>query len=338
MGPASMTPRMSITDPNHGPVEPVSTGLPARHIGESRSPDPISLSDMVFIATGAVTLALVGVWAYWPTLRYLAHAWESQPDYSHGYLVPPLALYLLWARREAFPGWSLRLYWPGLVLVIGSVVLRVVASTLYLEQIDGWSVLLWIAGLVWMVGGWALLRWSLPSIAFLAFAIPLPYRVERWFSHPLQTIAANFSAWTLQILGQPALVEGNTIMLESHQLEVVQACSGLRIFVGIFALAFAFVAISRRSWWENLVVLASAVPVALVANSVRIVATGLLYQLVSVEAAKQFTHDMAGWMMIPLAALLFVVLLWYLGRIMPEVEQASVSDVFRQGIARDSRQ
>jgi exosortase len=312
-----------MTDPN--PSQPNPAGAERR--ADAR---PMRGGEMLIVIAGAILLAIAGAWAYWPTLRYLVSAWETQPDYSHGYLVPPLAVYLLWARRETFPGWSLGVYWPGFVLLLGSIILRLAASTLYLEQIDGWSMLAWIGGLVWMVGGWALFRWSLPSIAFLAFAIPLPYRVERWLSHPLQNVAARFSAWTLQILGQPALVEGNTIVLGGHQLEVAQACSGLRIFVGIFALAFAFVVISRRTWWENLIVLAAAVPVALVANVARIVVTGLLYQLVSVEAAKQFTHDLAGWMMIPFAAVLFVAVLWYLGRVMPEVEQASVGDLLRE--------
>jgi exosortase len=172
--------------------------------------------------------------------------------------------------------------------------------------------------------------WSLPSIIFLWFMVPLPYRVERWLSLPLQGAATKLSCWVLQILGQPALAEGHTILLGSYRLEVEQACSGLRIFVGILALAFAFVTIVRRTWWEKALLLASAIPIALLANSSRIVATGLLYQWVSGEAAKEFTHAAAGWVMILLAAGLFGLVLWYLYSLVREVEKVDVGAVVRR--------
>ena len=132
--------------------------------------------------------------------------------------------------------------------------------------------------------------------------VPLPFRVERWLSLPLQGVATNLSCWILQALGQPALAEGHVIVLGNYRLEVEQACSGLRIFVGILALAFAYVIVVRRAWWEKALLLASAIPIALLANAARIVVTGLLYQYVSGEAAKKFAHDAAGWVMILFAA------------------------------------
>ncbi|MFV2069809.1 MAG: exosortase/archaeosortase family protein [Pirellulales bacterium] len=138
------------------------------------------------------------------------------------------------------------------------------------------------------------------------------------------------SAWTLQSLGQPVLAKGNTILLGEHQLEVEQACSGLRIFVGIGALAFAYVIVVRRTWWEKLLLLLSALPIALLANSARIVVTGLLYQLVSGEAARTFSHDVAGWVMIPFAAALFGVVLWCVGKLTREIELVDVSAVIQR--------
>ena len=100
--------------------------------------------------------------------------------------------------------------------------------------------------------------WSLPSIAFLWFMVPLPFRVERWLSLPLQGAATKLSCWILQALGQPALAEGHVILLGDNRLEVEQACSGLRIFVGIVALAFAYAILMRRQWWEKALLLLSA--------------------------------------------------------------------------------
>ena len=186
---------------------------------------------------------------------------------------------------------------------------------------------MWVAGAVALLGGWPLMRFSAPSIAFLFFMVPLPYRMSHWLSGPLQRAATLISCWVLQALGQPALAEGNTILLGEHHLEVEEACSGLRIFMGILAIAFAYVIATRRRWWEQLLILASAFPVALIANSARIVVTGLLYQHVSGEAGKEFSHDVSGWIMIPFAAALFAIVVWYLGRLLPEVETLDVEDL-----------
>jgi exosortase len=268
-------------------------------------------------------------WAYWPTLVRMVDAWERQPDYSHGYFVVPLALYFCWARRDRFPGMSGRLAWMGLLILLLSIAIRMAGARYYVDAIDAWSMVVWVAGVVCLLGGWRVLLWALPSIGFLIFMIPLPWSAERMLSLPLQRIATKLSTWVFQLLGQPAIAEGNTIWLGEYQLEVAQACSGLRIFVGIFALAFAYIILVRRTWWERLLLLLSAVPIALVANSTRIVVTGLLYLRVSGEAAHKFTHDISGYVMIPFAAVLFAIVLWYVGNITREMESLDMRDVLQ---------
>ena len=245
-------------------------------------------------------------------------------DYSHGYLVAPLALFFLWARRDRMPAATAGLAWPGLLLVALSVAIRFAGARYYFEPLDGWSILLWVAGVIWLFLGRAFFWWSLPSVIFLFFMVRLPFGVELGLSLPLQTVATKLSCWVLQFLGQPALAEGHTIYLGEHTLEVEQACSGLRIFIGIAALAFAYVVIVRRAWWEKAVLLVSVVPIALIANATRVVSTGLLYQYVSGEAAKKFSHDMAGWVMILYAAGLFALVLWYLGKLLRELEPVTM--------------
>jgi len=282
----------------------------------------------------ALVLSAVFLWAYWPTLAALVEAWNREPDYSHGYFVPPLAAYFLWARRDTFPGVAAGPSWWGLALILLCLGARVFSAHFYLEAIDGWSILLWCAGVAWLLAGWRAAWWSLPSIVFLWFMVPLPYRVERWVSLPLQKVATVISCWFLRLFGQPALAEGNVILLGDYRLEVEQACSGLRIFVGILALAFAYVILVRRSWWEKAILLVSVVPIALLANASRIVVTGLLFQYVSGKAAKQFSHDAAGWAMILLAAAMFGAVLWYLRALVREVELVEIGAVLRR--ERDS--
>ena len=283
------------------------------------------------LAAGGALVAAVFAWAYLPTLAKLVNAWNSVDDYSHGFFVAPLALYFLWVRRDSFPGLSGRLAWTGLALIIASIAARALGAWGYVEAVDGLSILLWVAGVVWLFGGWRVLRWSSSSIAFLFFMIPLPWGVEQILRLPLQKVAAGMSAWALQLFGQPALREGTTILLGDFSLEVEEACSGLRIFVGIAALAFAFVIVTRRSWWEKLLLLASVLPVALVSNSTRIVVTGLLHQWVSGEAANKFSHDVAGYVMIPFAAGLLALVYWYLNGLTREVDVEDPASVLWQG-------
>jgi exosortase len=205
--------------------------------------------------------------------------------------------------------------------------LRYVGARYRIDAVDGWSMIAWLAGVIWVFGGWRLLWWSAPSVAFLWFMIPLPFRAERMLSLPLQGIATRISTWTLQLLGQPAFAQGHVICLGEHELEVAQACSGLRILVAAFALAFAYCVLIRKPWWKRIAVVLSTIPIALIANATRIVATGLLCQIVSAEAGKKFSHDVVGWIMIPLAAALFAAVLWYLDRLFPELEEVDVADL-----------
>jgi exosortase len=277
-----------------------------------------------------LTLLLISfVWAYWPTLREIVRQWMTQPDYSHGFLVVPLSLIFLWSRRSQFPIESLRPSAYGALLLLFACVLRVGAGWFYLAPLDGWTIPIWIAGAVWLVAGWQCLLWSLPAIVFLWFMVPIPFTAESWFSVPLQAVATQLSTGCLVMLGQPALAEGNTIWLGDHQLFIEEACSGLRIFVGVFALAFAFVLFSGWTWWQKALALLAALPIAIVANTTRIVVTGLLFELASSETARRFSHDLSGLVMIPFAAALFLGFLIYLDRLFPLMEELSPVEASR---------
>ena len=259
-------------------------------------------------------------WAYWPTLVKLVETWETVPDYSHGYLVAPFALLFLWVRRDLFPGVSGKVAWLGFVPILLSIGLRYVGAQWYLGSIDAWSLILWTAGVVWILGGWRVFWWALPSIVFLFFMIPLPWRYERLLSVPLQRIATQASCWVLQFLGEPALASGNTIIIGEQKLDVAVACAGLRIFIGVIALAYIYAVLCRRSWWERGILLLIAPVIAVVANVARIVVTGLLYQHADSDAAQHFYHDTAGWAMIVLAAVLYALVLFYLTIVVREAE------------------
>jgi exosortase len=273
---------------------------------------------------------LAGAWSYWPTLCELVATWEREPDYSHGYLVVPVALLFLWLRRASFPGMSAGSLAWGMSLLAVCLGLRAVDALFFFEFLDGYSLLPWTAAVVALLFGAGVLRWALPSIGFLFFMIPIPYSAETALSQPLQRIATKLSCAALQLLGQPAFAEGNVILLDTHELEVAQACSGLRLFMSVVALAYCYIVLIRRPVWEKAFLVAMVAPIAIVSNSLRIVATGLLYQYVSGEVARKFAHDFAGWAMIPVAAALFGFVLWYLASAIRDEEVVPMGMLVRK--------
>lgn len=302
-------------------------------VSGSHEPKPIRISARA--AIGGIGLGVLFGWSYWPVLCRLAHAWETEPDYSHGWLVAPVAAYLLWSRRAALfandpsadaksrvvdPANAAGFAWGGLLLLLLSSALRVLGSLWYIDAVEAWSLPLWVAGAVWLMGGRRLCGWAAPGIAFLIFMIPWPYAGERMLSRPLQQVASQVSCWMLQTIGQPGLREGNVVLVGDVRLNVVEACSGLRIFVSIIALAYVYVVLNHKPWWLRLALFAAVVPVAVLANALRIALTGVLHVAFSGEAARHFSHDFAGWVMLPLAGVMLAVWLWYLNRLFVEVE------------------
>lgn len=303
----------------------------------------VGLSDMGDVSISPLSLSIMlslvivaGFFSYLTTIRELFAIWSREADYSHGFLVLPISVYTLWLIRRGFPGITRPGLFVGMLLLTTSFAMRYLAAYFYIDAIDGYSMIVWIGGVVALLFGSKVCCWATPAIAFLIFMVPLPFRIEGMASEPLQRVATKLSSTTLQILGQPAIAEGNTILLGEHHLEVEQACSGLRLFVSILALACTYLMLVRRAWWEKLILLASVVPIAILANSARIVATGLFFQWTSSDMAHRFSHDFAGWAMIPLAAAMFWCVLWYLGRLFQESHVVPLSEIvhlMRAGIS-----
>jgi exosortase len=180
------------------------------------------------------------------------------------------------------------------------------------------------AGISLLVGRWRTLDWAWLSIAFLVFMIPLPWRAENALGPPLQFIATTASTYLLQTCGFMAFAEGYVIQLNEAQIEVVEACSGLSMVLTFIALSTAAALIVKRPLLDRLVLVASSIPVALLANILRITVTGILHDTVGGPAADRFYHDLAGWVMIPQALALYWVEIWVLSRILIEVKQDAI--------------
>src|SRR5262245_35443119 len=198
-----------------------------------------------------VVVASVGAllaWAYWATFLDLAHRWSSDPQYSHGYLVPAFALFLLWHRRRYLSDVSFTLSGWGVALLAVATLVRLAGAFVFLPWLDAASLVICLAAGVVLVGGPRSLRWAWPALAFLLFMLPLPYRFQTALALPLQRVATQASTFLLQTAGLPALAEGNVILLKDTQVGVVEACNGLSMLVTFFALATAVTILLSRHW------------------------------------------------------------------------------------------
>jgi len=268
-----------------------------------------------FVALGTACL-----FAFWQTFKQLELTWRNEADYSHGYLVVPLALLILWHRRETFPGVRESVDWWGLTLICIAVAMRCVASLAYMEFLDGYALVPLVGGMIWLLCGAQTLRWATPGLLLLVMLVPLPYRFETTLSWELQGIATLLSTAMLRTFGEPAISEGHIIWVGNLNLSVEQECSGLRIFVGIFALAFFWCGTVTRSWIDRLVIMLAAVPIALLVNSLRITTMGILLKSFDSPSARTTIHDWLGYLMIPLAAGMLWLVKYYWENVYKEVD------------------
>ncbi|MEQ9407006.1 MAG: exosortase, partial [Fuerstiella sp.] len=272
------------------------------------------------ILIAAVALLL---WAYWPTWGDLFETWMSDPDYNHGFLVIPIAGWLLWQRRDLLTGMTIRPSWWGLVLLLMAAGVRWIGAEFFFREFEAWSIPFWLGGVVLLFGGWPLLRWSAGSIAFLWFMTPLPGSFTNFISLPLQKASAVLSTWTLHLFAQPAVLRGTTISLGDQMLDVERACSGLRICYGTLALSVAYVVLTRPRLYKSILLIGASVPLAIVANSTRVTLTGLLFQVVSGEKAHGIAHDFSGLLMLPMAVFLLWLFHLCIDRVVAAFERSS---------------
>ena len=253
-----------------------------------------------------VLLPLLVTLLYWSIVRDLATDWWDDPNYSHGFLVPVLSAYYVWESRERLQRLAPRGSWlglPVLLAALGMLVLGVIGAEQFLMRS---SLVVVIAGLVLLHGGPAVSRELLFPIGFLFFMVPLPALVFNAVALPLQGVAAENATNVLDFLGVPVLRDGNVIHLSHITLGVTEACSGIRSLISLLAIAVFWTSLGVPGPWAKLVFVAAAIPITIVANSMRVVLTGLIAQEFGIRYAEGFFHSFSGWMIFVVA---FVCLL-----------------------------
>lgn len=255
-----------------------------------------------------VLVALLVV-LYLPQLAHLAGNVWSQEKYSHGWLVPVISAgWVLgrWRRLAAVPSRPADL---GLVPILLGVAAWVYAQNKSFNALAHLSMLLTIAGVVAFAGGWGRLRAASFAVFYLVFMFPVPRRLDDlYIVLPLQAFAARVAEGVLRFVAIPVVREGNVLEVPGARLLVEEACSGIHSLYSLLALGTAVVFLFRFRGWVRAVLILSTVPIAIVANVVRVAGTGIIAYLVSADAAEGFTHTVAGLAVFLLGLVLFLAL------------------------------
>lgn len=269
--------------------------------------NPWSFRDAPF----AWRVAIIGVLfaaVYHRVLTGLVRTWWVNPDFSHGFLVPIFAAYLVWAKRKTLLEKHAAPTSSGIAVVaLGLVVLLLgeYGATVFLSRV---SLVILLAGLVLCCGGWQLLKELRFALLVLFLAIPLPAIIFNEIAVPLQILASKLASHLLPLFGVPVLREGNVIELPSIQLEVAEACSGIRSLVSLFTLSVFLGYFLEKTFPRRAALALASIPIAIAANAIRIFGTGLCIQYWDPDKALGFFHEFSGWVMFLISlASLFIV-------------------------------
>jgi exosortase len=249
------------------------------------------------VAVGGLgVLALAFTALYGPVLLDLTDEWYQNENYSHGFLILPVAFYFAWQRRADLARLTPTPSAWGIPLVLGGLATLLVGTAgieLFLTRVSMVPV---IAGAIVLLYGWRHLQMLAFPVALLLLMIPLPAIIFNQIAFPLQLLATKFGVSAVQLFDIPVLREGNVIVLASTTLEVAEACSGIRSLVSLFTVSILFGYLSQPGAAARTVIALSAVPTAIVANGLRVAGTGIAAQYFGAEAATGFFHSFSGWL------------------------------------------
>ncbi|BCG47623.1 Eight transmembrane protein EpsH [Citrifermentans bremense] len=237
-------------------------------------------------------MILTGV--YWSILPDMVQQWYEDANYSHGFVVPLIAGYFAYERRKELAEVLAEPWWPGLLLVVAGL----------LQLVVGWlgsefftmrsSIVVTLCGMTLFLLGKRLFRLMLLPLAYLLFMVPLPYIIYDMIAFPLKLFVTRVSIASLKLMGVVVLREGNIIMLPFTTLEVADACSGIRSLISLLALSVAYAFFLEMGALRRGLLILSAIPIAISANALRVIGTGLLAQYWGAKAAEGFFHEFAG--------------------------------------------
>lgn len=240
-----------------------------------------------------LSLALL-VFAFYDGLQFMVKMWETD-EYSHGYLIPMVALFLVWQKQPDIASTNKKWSWLGLPLLFFGFFMLLMGELSAIYIISEYGFLVCLAGLIitffGLNGTW--LIWG--ALAYLVFMIPLPSFLYKNLSSALQLISSEIGVFVIRLFDISVYLEGNVIDLGVYKLQVVEACSGLRYLFPLMSFGFLIAYIYNGKLWQRVLLFLSTIPITVLMNSFRIGVIGVTVEYWGIEMAEGFLHDFEGW-------------------------------------------
>jgi exosortase D (VPLPA-CTERM-specific) len=255
----------------------------------------LSVTRSTTVIALAVIAVIISLAAFSGALAELAHRWSAQEEYSHGFLIPFVAAWLLWSRRRAVLASVGRPSWAGVFLILLSLGIHLVGGLSAISIFSQVAFVITLIGIALAVGGYSLLRVTFVPIVFLLFAIPLPYFIDAALTLQLQFVSSELGTYFIKLFQIPVYLEGNIIDLGNYKLQVVEACSGLRYLYPLLSLGFLAAYLFQAPLWQRTVVFLSTIPITIVMNGFRIGMVGVTVERWGTQMADEALHFFEGW-------------------------------------------
>ena len=259
----------------------------------------------IFVFLIFLVLVLTGV-LYWESFIELERRWATQDEYSHGYLIPVISLYLIWENRHQFLREEFEGSYSGIFLVLFALFILMAGEVSALYILNHASFIVLLFGLSITIFG-RRSKILITPILLLLFAIPLPYFIEIILTAKMQLISSSLGVEMLRLINIPVHLRGNIIDLGDFKLHVVEACSGMRYLFPLASIGFITAMFYRASFWKKALIFASTIPITIFMNSFRIATTGVLVERYGSSIAEGFLHDFEGWVVFVICLCILII-------------------------------
>jgi len=269
--------------------------------------------------------------SHWYALKDTWTLWLKSDEYSAGIIVPFLAIYILWSRRNEF-----KTVVPHPSILVGGAVflfaefVRFFGTFFGYGSLERFSVVFSVWAIVILIFGVPVFKKALSVLLFLILMMPWPNQVQAAVTLPLQKWATSSAVFSLELLGYDVAQDGNIIQIGDTSVAIAEACNGLRMVTAFVIVTGLVVLVVNKKLWQKIIVFVSCIPIALLCNTIRLTVTAVAFTFIDAQKWEMVFHDFGGYAMMPLALGFSMLELWFLEKLTtPPSEHKLTPDIVK---------
>ena len=265
--------------------------------------------------------AAAGIFIFYDGLKYMVSYWSNREEYSHGFLIPLITIYLIWQRTDLLRKMPFENAWPGVLVTAFGLFLYFLGELSTIYTVIQYGFVTVVYGVIWATIGTRAFKIIAVPLLLLFFMIPFPNFIYNNLSSQLQLISSEIGVAVIRLFGISVFLEGNVIDLGSYKLQVVEACNGLRYLFPLMTLGLIVAYLYHAELWKRLVIFFSTIPITILMNSFRIGVIGVMVEYWGQSMAEGFLHDFEGWVIFMACFGILFLEMWVLMRITNDKRQ-----------------